>query len=761
MWFSFIQALSFGFVCLIVPGAILLRHMKFPWPWTFAFAPVLSLFLTCVSAQVLSYLPIHTNGLYVLGTALLFSIVLCIAYSLFLKLKRIHTDPITKLPLPTLSLIYPLVYILAAGIVCYISFISALDSPNSLALHWDLAHHLNTTRTMIEAGKFTLLSTNMYLPHEAAWAPWDVARSGFYPAAWNVLCASITSATGVNILACTHAISVLSMCVVFPLSIMSFIALVFSGEQKHMWAGVCVSSAFFAFGWSNIIFGPLYPFVMAMCMVPAVCSFWILVIQTLKITKAYSLKETPDTSTARDKACACAGAAWLVPLTLFILGILTLALAHPSTVFSVGTILIPYCVYEILILPSPLVLTHIAGHKLARTHTFSPRRLACAFGLFVLILWSLLYASLVRVGILAGFYWDFYTDFFSALRSFIGMNFATELFPQRMLQVPQPMLSIMVAVGGIVCWKRTRTRWMAIAFLYFGLVEIYMSAFNGPGKLFLSGFWYSDPQRIASNAALCAIPLATEGLASVHTFVSRMLTDVAKRVREADVAKRLRADDMQASDVFHGHAQLETAERKKQNTSITYLSASLVAVAFVAGVYTLYIPNEHYHLAEPWIYRNTANKEYSHNNELSNDELEFLQKVRDYLGSDEPVLNNPYDGSIVAYGIYGLSCVYRHPVTYYVNERDETRMLRIGLNNIRDSKAVQEALKKSGIHYVLRLKYPGVIKYPSNYISCEFAGIESINDTMPEFEPVLCQDEMRLYRIVYPLDEQNTSTNER
>ena len=74
---------------------------------------------------------------------------------------------------------------------------------------------------------------------------------------------------------------------------------------------------------------------------------------------------------------------------------------------------------------------------------------------------------------------------------------------------------------------------------------------------------------------------------------------------------------------------------------------------------------------------------------------------------------------------------------------------------------MQEALKKSGIHYVLRLKYPGVIKYPSNYISCEFAGIESINDTTPEFEPVLCQDEMRLYRIVYPLDEQNTSTNER
>ena len=708
--------------------------MKFPWPWTIAFAPVLSLFLTCVSAQALSYLPIHTNGLYVLGAALLFSIVLCIVYSLWLKLRGIHVDPTQELPLPTLSLIYPLVYILAAGIVCYISFISALDSPNSLALHWDLAHHLNTTRTMIEAGKFTLLSTNMYLPHEAAWAPWDVARSGFYPAAWNVLCASITSGTGVNILACTHAISVLSMCVVFPLSIMSFIALVFAGEQKHMWAGACVSSAFFAFGWSNIIFGPLYPFVMAMCMVPAVCSLWILVIQTLKITKAYSPKKTPDTLTTRVVARACASAAWLIPLTLFILGILTLALAHPSTVFSVGTILIPYCVYEILILPSPLVLTHIAGHKLARTRIYSPRKLACAFGLFVLILWSLLYASLVRVGILAGFYWDFYTDFFSALRSFVGMNFATELFPQRMLQVPQPMLSIMVAVGGIICWKRPRTRWMAIAFLYFGLVEIYMSAFNGPGKLFLSGFWYSDPQRIASNAALCAIPLATEGLASVETRVSRMLTDVAKRIRE----------------------QAGARAQKARTAAIPCLSASLVAAVFIAGVYTLYIPNEHYHLAEPWIYRNTANKEYSHNDELSNDELEFLQKVRNYLGSNEPVLNNPYDGSIVAYGIYGLSCVYRHPVTYYVNERDETRMLRIGLNNIRDSKAVQEALKKSGIHYVLRLKYPGVIKYPSNYISCEFSGIESINDTMPEFEPVLCQDEMRLYRIVYPRDEQNT-----
>ena len=131
---------------------------------------------------------------------------------------------------------------------------------------------------------------------------------------------------------------------------------------------------------------------------------------------------------------------------------------------------------------------------------------------------------------------------------------------------------------------------------------------------------------------------------------------------------------------------------------------------------------------------------------LDREEVAFIQKVAATIGPDQAVINLPYDGSLIAYGLTGLKAYYLERYGYNsAHETPESVLIRTDLSEISTSADVLEAVQSTGCRYVLLLKRDKDIVY--NFDESLWQGISGIDDTTPGFTPVLSEGDMRLYRI--------------
>lgn len=96
------------------------------------------------------------------------------------------------------------------------------------------------------------------------------------------------------------------------------------GEHERMRLGAFVAPAFSSFPLSFVTYGPLYPNLLSMCMLPCLLSSFILLTDLTYSSKAARIR------------FGC----------IFLLGLLASCFAQPNTVFSAAVILAPYCIYQ-------------------------------------------------------------------------------------------------------------------------------------------------------------------------------------------------------------------------------------------------------------------------------------------------------------------------------------------------------------------------------------------------------------------------------
>ena len=506
MWLEFFQSVVVIIALLYVPGIILLHASGMPKPWALVSAPLVSCALYFIEGEIFSALNIPIPlAVMVLVPLLIAALVNGYVFYVAPKYKEDHRDekPVKPKAKRTskqstchtpsficeeLPFWMPFLYVAVGLLTVGLLFLPTLPSASSFVQGWDIVHHLDVTQAMIESQKYSSIHYDFYSTVEASITPWEPGTSGFYPSGWNIIVALTTQLVSTTVPIAGNALNFVSAATVFPLSICSVIAKVLPKHRIALVSGAFICLAFFVFPWSLLIYGPIFPNTVAFCVMPSI--WWVFMQMTRSKTPKHDL-------------------IWLI--VIFILGCITLFILHPSTIFSSIVVLLPWSFARI-------------GESKRRVVLFGkqikPVTLAYAFFIFALVIWSVFYYVLIVRGVALNFWWSAYSSLQDAILHAFGMDFIGQSYAGGELVSPQPVLSICVLVGTVWTFKHKQARWMVSAFMYLSILCIFIITFDVPLKGYLSGFWYTDPFRIAASCVIMAIPLAALGLCLLYTSPS-------------------------------------------------------------------------------------------------------------------------------------------------------------------------------------------------------------------------------------------------
>lgn len=716
MWLEFFQSVVVIIALLYVPGVILLHASGMPKPWALVSAPLVSCALFFIEGEIFSTLNIPIPlAVMVLVPLLIAALVNGYVFYVAPKHKedfrsekpnkseairagKQSTSPVPAFICEELPFWMPLLYIAIGLLTVGFLFLPTLPSASSFVQGWDIVHHLDVTQAMIESQKYSSIHYDFYSTVEASITPWEPGTSGFYPSGWNIIVALTTQLVSTTVPIAGNALNFVSAAIIFPLSICSLIAKVLPKHRIALISGAFVCLAFFVFPWSLLIYGPIFPNTVAFCVMPSI--WWIFMQMTRSKTPKHDL-------------------IWLI--VIFVLGLITLFILHPSTIFSSIVVLLPWSFARI-------------GESKRRVILFGkqikPVTLAYAFFIFALVIWSVFYYVLIVRGVALNFWWSAYSSLQDAILHALGMDFIGQSYAGGELVSPQPILSICVLVGAVWTFKHKQARWMVSAFMYLSILCIFIITFDVPLKGYLSGFWYTDPFRIAASCVIMAIPLAALGLATL-----------AEAALETFASWREKASQAQT--------EAQTC------VFCTVWAKPLIVGAVIACVVVLnyVVPMPNLKSEEPipaaTAFKQASEKAYGDHYILTSEELEFLRRVELTVPAGAVIANLPQDGSLWAYGTNDLHVLWRFPNGYDASERPASAILRKRLNRIASDPEVLQTVRDLNVQYVLILN--NVVDYSnavtSTYKPGTFRGITQITDTTPGFEVVLEEGSMRLYKI--------------
>lgn len=712
MWLEFFQSVVVIIALLYVPGVILLHASGMPKPWALVSAPLVSCALYFIEGEIFSVLNIPVPLAVMVLTPLLIALLVN-GYVFYVAPKHKEdlrgekpvksketltgkqlTSPVPAFICEELPFWMPLLYVAIGLLTVGFLFLPTLPSASSFVQGWDIVHHLDVTQAMIESQKYSSIHYDFYSTVEASITPWEPGTSGFYPSGWNIIVALTTQLVSTTVPIAGNALNFVSAAIIFPLSICSLIAKVLPKHRIALISGAFVCLAFFVFPWSLLIYGPIFPNTVAFCVMPSI--WWIFMQMTRSKTPKHDL-------------------IWLI--VIFVLGLITLFILHPSTIFSSIVVLLPWSFARI-------------GESKRRVVLFGkqikPVTLAYVFFIFALVIWSVFYYVLIVRGVALNFWWSAYSSLQDAILHALGMDFIGQSYAGGELVSPQPILSICVLVGAVWTFKHKQARWMVSAFMYLSILCIFIITFDVPLKGYLSGFWYTDPFRIAASCVIMAIPLAALGLATL-----------AEAALETFASWREKASQAQTC-VFC-------------NVWAKPLIAGAVIACVVVLNYVVPMPNLKSEKPIPaaTAFKQASEKAYGDRYILTSEELEFLRRVELTVPAGAVIANLPQDGSLWAYGTNDLHVLWRFPNGYDASERPASAILRKRLNRISSDPEVLQTARDLNVQYVLILN--NVVDYSnavtSTYKPGTFRGITQITDTTPGFEVVLEEGSMRLYKI--------------
>lgn len=712
MWLEFFQSVVVIIALLYVPGVILLHASGMPKPWALVSAPLVSCALFFIEGEIFSALNIPIPLAVMVLVPLLIAVLVNVyvfyvapkhkeglndkkpVKSKAIRAGKRSTNPVPAFICEELPFWIPLLYVAIGLLTVGLLFLPTLPSASSFVQGWDIVHHLDVTQAMIESQKYSSIHYDFYSTVEASITPWEPGTSGFYPSGWNIIVALTTQLVSTTVPIAGNALNFVSAAIIFPLSICSLIAKVLPKHRIALISGAFVCLAFFVFPWSLLIYGPIFPNTVAFCVMPSI--WWIFMQMTRSKTPKHDL-------------------IWLI--VIFVLGLITLFILHPSTIFSSIVVLLPWSFARI-------------GESKRRVVLFGkqikPVTLAYVFFIFALVIWSVFYYVLIVRGVALNFWWSAYSSLQDAILHALGMDFIGQSYAGGELVSPQPILSICVLVGAVWTFKHKQARWMVSAFMYLSILCIFIITFDVPLKGYLSGFWYTDPFRIAASCVIMAIPLAALGLATL-----------AEAALETFASWREKASQAQTC-VFC-------------NVWAKPLIAGAVIACVVVLNYVVPMPNLKSEKPIPaaTAFKQASEKAYGDHYILTSEELEFLRRVELTVPAGAVIANLPQDGSLWAYGTNDLHVLWRFPNGYDASERPASAILRKRLNRIASDPEVLQTARDLNVQYVLILN--NVVDYSnavtSTYKPGTFRGITQITDTTPGFEVVLEEGSMRLYKI--------------
>lgn len=675
MWTSFFIDFILALVMLYLPGALFGSLFRMPTVLRLAFAPIISITLYEILAIAYQKLSIFANFFSIFIPVLVISAVVC---GVSIAVRRSRKSSCGKVVGCSFRWSLLAAYVGVAFVVGMLFFVKALDGTDTFLQAWDNAFHLNVVRYFVDSGNYSALCVT----NTVGASP--VPGTAYYPAAWHLLCAAITSVVGSTVPTTINAVNFAFASVVFPAGMYCFVGRVLGNNRIGILVGALLSSAFASFPWSFLTYGPLFPNLASMSLLPAA------------LTVMMGMFDYESSTRQRLSSLVCS-----------VFAVVSFGFAQPNSVFTAIVVLFPYACVEFC------QIAEGRGLRIANLRKCVFYLICCA--LFV-ALWAVFYV-LPPLHAPYTVNWPAFASHVQAVANVLSLAYIRS---QASL-----LLALLVIVGIANSLKNRAYCWVSVAYVVTCVMLIVAESSDGFLKTFLTGLWYTDQYRVAAMCGIAATPLACIGAARIVELVKSIYPKV------------LRFFDWRDRSRYFG-----------------VLTSLVVAVCLFVPSFS--IPGVAHFDTAFGGFRDDVEFMYSASapNVLDASEREFLEEATQIVNEDPGlVINQSFDGSAYAYGLYGLDVFYRSfGDVWSGSETEDSKSLRLHIDELSWNTDVQESARSVGAKYLLLLDYgkgdtgDGCLQ---SYVRNDWWGVNAVTDDTAGFKVLLAKDDMRLYRLVY------------
>lgn len=452
-WLSVLPAVLIAVLLMYLPGAAIAACLKFRLGPALGLAPL-------HSTAALGLAGVITGAPGIGWNVWLYLAVCVILGGLSLLLTRGIAWPMAKVSrrswLPYLAI--------SIALACITwRFTQLTGSPGNPAQVFDNVFHLNAIRFILDTGNASSLTLNSLQGVSGL--------DAVYPAAWHSMAALLVQLAGVDIPTAQNALNLVIAAVIWPASCLFLVASTISRRPAALILTSIVATAQVAFPYLMIVWGPLFPYALAVSMVPAAMTA-VLALDGL----------APNQSGAR--------ISWAASLVLATGG---LALAHTSSINI------------LLAITSPILL--FLWWRRARS--LAPwRRPNFRQGIFAL-------ATMFALGVAAVSWLKLrpapYDNWGPTVQPGAAIGEVLTVSPMQ-LAIPAIVVSVLSITGLFVVFRYRRHLWLAAS--YGVVAALYIVAAAAPTGVIrdaVVGTWYQDTYRLAALLPLFATPLAVIG----------------------------------------------------------------------------------------------------------------------------------------------------------------------------------------------------------------------------------------------------------
>lgn len=400
----------------------------------------------------------------------------------------------------------------------------------------------------------------------------------------------------------------------------------------------------------------------------------------------------------------------MVTIVLALVGCIVVAIAHPNAIFAAYLLLTVFFarrIYQVL----------ESKGRIIRWGS------VVLFLMAFLVGWYAMYKLPALQGII-NFTWGSLGSKSQVLADVLAVAYTP-------LTAPQWLLAFLTALGVITGLFRREYLWVSLTYILIGVVFVLGCSSDGFLKHFLIGFWYTDPYRIAAILTISAIPVAAMGM-----------------VCFCDTIKQFGG---KFSDLFQG--------RENRAIGLGLFGVLFLLLNFYPSVT---LPNSEKITTTFGAFHERMAVLQSHC--VDYEEMEFMKKVREVVGQDAVIINDPYDGSAFFYGADGLDLFYRQFHGYYSKSETESSIdMREHLADAAENEEVAKAILQTKAQYVLLLDAKEITNIvdtdqdtrleewdPTRAAIEYWEGLYRIEDDTKGFELILSDGDMRLYKIISP-----------
>lgn len=468
------MAIAIAFITItfsiFAPGYLLTKCLGYDNVKSIAIAPPVSCCILLTLGVVLHILSINAG---IISMLLIPTAALLVIYSL---IKHRYDSSNNKADQLLILSLYVLIGILLVLLVLF-KHQHGLDAfqPDN-----DNATHLAIIKNMASSKILSVLSTSAYF--DTSVSP-DINTAGvFYPSIFHLLAALSIFTSGVAVQAAENITAAVIIAMVYTSGCYALFRAIEPNNRNLTIAGAVGCLLIVGFPWRFIVWGPLYPNLLSLSLIPAALSVEIEICNTIKENKLD-----------------------LSQVLLFLLTIIAVCGSHPNGLFTLGVLSIG--------LLSDTLFSKVRATKKGK---FIPVFATLGFLVCVIAIWTICFLLPAFQGVV-NYKWPANQNLHKAVISLLFFGFTRDS--------RDPILLILLCIGIVCIMRRKEFRWIVASYLLTAFMFIVAVSSDGVVKQYLCGFWYCDHNRIAACTSLAAMPLICIGLASLFSLLEKKVSN--------------------------------------------------------------------------------------------------------------------------------------------------------------------------------------------------------------------------------------------